>query len=49
MVYQALNMSLREAMEYLNPFAAWVTEQTEDSKEGFKAAAEKRAPVYKGR
>ena len=48
-VYQALNMSYRDAMEYLMQFSAWVTEQTEDSKEGFRAAAEKREPVYKGR
>lgn len=48
-VYQGLQMSYREAMDYLTPYATWVTEMTEDSKEGFRAAAEKREPVYKGR
>lgn len=42
-------MSYREAMDYLTPYATWVTEMTEDSKEGFRAAAEKREPIYKGR
>lgn len=47
-VYQGLQMSHREAMDYLMPFATWVTEMTKDSKEGFRAAAEKREPVYTG-
>jgi len=47
--YQALNMSYRQATEFAMPYATWVTEMTEDSREGFRAAAEKRDPVYKGR
>jgi len=42
-------MSYREAMAHLVPYAGAVTSETEDSKEGFRAAAEKRAPFYKGK
>lgn len=48
-IQAGLNMSYREAMAQLIPYAGAVTAETEDSKEGFRAAAEKRAPVYKGR
>lgn len=48
-IQTGLSMTFREAMANLVPYAGAVTSETEDSKEGFRAAAEKRAPVYKGR
>jgi enoyl-CoA hydratase/carnithine racemase len=48
-IQTGLNMSYREAMANLVPYAGAVTAETEDSKEGFRAAAEKRATVYTGK
>lgn len=48
-IQSGLNMSYREAMAHLSPYAGLISGETEDSKEGFQAAAEKRKPVYKGR
>lgn len=48
-IYKGLTMNLADSMRYLQGLASAVTYTTEDYRESWTAAAEKREPVFKGK